>query len=117
MSNRFHHSFGRKRGYQLATFYAAAIVALTLLIFGAGVVTVILCSVFAALITYAIVNAPARYRRHGLGQINQAVDHRMGIFGKSYPEDPVGPSESEVGRNSPCPCGSGKKYKRCCGSS
>jgi len=21
----------------------------------------------------------------------------------------------EVGRNSPCPCGSGKKYKRCCG--
>jgi uncharacterized protein YecA (UPF0149 family) len=20
-----------------------------------------------------------------------------------------------VGRNSPCPCGSGKKYKRCCG--
>ena len=24
-------------------------------------------------------------------------------------------SEMEVGRNSPCPCGSGKKYKRCCG--
>jgi len=22
---------------------------------------------------------------------------------------------SKVGRNSPCPCGSGKKYKRCCG--
>lgn len=21
----------------------------------------------------------------------------------------------EVGRNEPCPCGSGKKYKRCCG--
>ena len=21
----------------------------------------------------------------------------------------------KVGRNSPCPCGSGKKYKRCCG--
>jgi len=21
----------------------------------------------------------------------------------------------EVGRNSQCPCGSGKKYKRCCG--
>ncbi|MFC3885599.1 SEC-C metal-binding domain-containing protein [Bacillus songklensis] len=20
-----------------------------------------------------------------------------------------------VGRNGPCPCGSGKKYKRCCG--
>ena len=22
---------------------------------------------------------------------------------------------SEIGRNAPCPCGSGKKYKRCCG--
>ena len=21
-----------------------------------------------------------------------------------------------VGRNDPCPCGSGKKYKKCCGS-
>lgn len=24
--------------------------------------------------------------------------------------------ERKVGRNEPCPCGSGKKYKRCCGS-
>lgn len=24
---------------------------------------------------------------------------------------------ARVGRNSPCPCGSGKKYKRCCGAS
>ena len=23
---------------------------------------------------------------------------------------------AKVGRNAPCPCGSGKKYKRCCGS-
>ncbi|MCL4854584.1 MAG: SEC-C domain-containing protein, partial [Bryobacteraceae bacterium] len=22
----------------------------------------------------------------------------------------------KVGRNDPCPCGSGKKYKKCCGS-
>jgi len=22
----------------------------------------------------------------------------------------------KVGRNEPCPCGSGKKYKKCCGS-
>ena len=21
----------------------------------------------------------------------------------------------EIGRNDPCPCGSGKKYKKCCG--
>jgi hypothetical protein len=24
-------------------------------------------------------------------------------------------AESKVGRNDPCPCGSGKKYKKCCG--
>jgi SWIM/SEC-C metal-binding protein len=23
--------------------------------------------------------------------------------------------EKKVGRNDPCPCGSGKKYKKCCG--
>jgi len=25
------------------------------------------------------------------------------------------PDKKKVGRNEPCPCGSGKKYKRCCG--
>ena len=25
-------------------------------------------------------------------------------------------SEKKVGRNDKCPCGSGKKYKHCCGS-
>ena len=24
--------------------------------------------------------------------------------------------EVKVGRNDPCPCGSGKKYKKCCGA-
>lgn len=33
-----------------------------------------------------------------------------------YPETYVRP-EPKVGRNEPCPCGSGKKYKRCCGAS
>ncbi|WP_280549637.1 PBPRA1643 family SWIM/SEC-C metal-binding motif protein [Halomonas sp. 11-S5] len=32
--------------------------------------------------------------------------------------NPSSPSVSEkVGRNAPCPCGSGKKYKKCCGGS
>jgi hypothetical protein len=30
---------------------------------------------------------------------------------------PLRPSGRKVGRNDPCPCGSGKKYKRCCGKS
>ncbi|MBN2125981.1 MAG: SEC-C domain-containing protein [Deltaproteobacteria bacterium] len=31
--------------------------------------------------------------------------------------NPVKPktAEKKVGRNDPCPCGSGKKYKKCCG--
>ena len=29
---------------------------------------------------------------------------------------PVKRDEPKVGRNDPCPCGSGKKYKRCCGT-
>ena len=28
---------------------------------------------------------------------------------------PVTNSSAKVGRNDPCPCGSGKKYKKCCG--
>ena len=24
-------------------------------------------------------------------------------------------SGTKIGRNDPCPCGSGKKYKKCCG--
>jgi len=30
--------------------------------------------------------------------------------------NPPRPVQSEkIGRNDPCPCGSGKKYKKCCG--
>jgi tetratricopeptide (TPR) repeat protein len=34
-------------------------------------------------------------------------------------DHPFGPGRpfAKVGRNEPCPCGSGKKFKRCCGSS
>ena len=30
---------------------------------------------------------------------------------------PVQRDEPKVGRNDPCPCGSGKKFKKCCGNS
>ena len=46
-----------------------------------------------------------------------------GEYGEGYPEDmeeeprqePVRRDTPKVGRNDPCPCGSGKKYKNCCG--
>ena len=30
--------------------------------------------------------------------------------------EPIKRDEPKVGRNDPCPCGSGKKYKKCCGA-
>ena len=33
----------------------------------------------------------------------------------SVEKKPVRSAENKVGRNDPCPCGSGKKYKNCCG--
>ena len=34
---------------------------------------------------------------------------------KQYRTDNIFIAEKKVGRNDPCPCGSGKKYKNCCG--
>ena len=35
--------------------------------------------------------------------------------GELVGEKPMVREEPKVGRNDPCPCGSGKKYKKCCG--
>jgi preprotein translocase subunit SecA len=46
-------------------------------------------------------------------------EERRDIFGNSNEESdrksPVRRDTPKVGRNDPCPCGSGKKYKKCCG--
>ncbi|MEW6276047.1 MAG: preprotein translocase subunit SecA [Bacillota bacterium] len=51
-----------------------------------------------------IVQAPQPQRR-------QMVENRYQDEG---PRQPI-KRESKVGRNDPCPCGSGRKYKKCCG--
>ena len=33
----------------------------------------------------------------------------------SVKKQPVVRDKEKIGRNDPCPCGSGKKYKKCCG--
>ena len=38
------------------------------------------------------------------------------IDGKIVGPEPIRREEPKVGRNDPCPCGSGKKYKKCCGA-
>ena len=35
--------------------------------------------------------------------------------GTPFSEEPYVRSAAKVGRNDPCPCGSGKKFKKCCG--
>ena len=39
----------------------------------------------------------------------------QGTTGNNAPQAPIKRDSSKVGRNDPCPCGSGKKYKECCG--
>jgi len=45
----------------------------------------------------------------------QLALNRMG-GGEPAGKAPKTREEDKVGRNDPCPCGSGKKYKKCCGS-
>jgi len=44
-----------------------------------------------------------------------AVDEEALWTDLAYPNEPVRNPWRHVGRNDPCPCGSGKKYKQCCG--
>jgi preprotein translocase subunit SecA len=37
------------------------------------------------------------------------------VGGEDPGHKPVTREEDKVGRNDPCPCGSGNKYKKCCG--
>jgi len=50
-----------------------------------------------------------------LGQFPKAADlfSRLSISVGAVAQSVVG-TNSSVGRNDPCPCGSGKKYKHCC---
>ena len=64
----------------------------------------------------------ATYRRNG----EKMVHHELAEFRKSgdtwyfFDGKMVGPGQftretPKVGRNDPCPCGSGRKFKKCCG--
>jgi len=56
------------------------------------------------------VRGPAPAQRHGASGRGSAPDE-----GEQAPRlEPVRKGD-KVGRNDPCPCGSGKKYKKCCG--
>ena len=47
----------------------------------------------------------------------QKLKEAARIFNHSSAQEEVLASEKKIARNDPCPCGSGKKYKQCCGKS
>jgi hypothetical protein len=44
------------------------------------------------------------YARHYLAQVKQRLETQLSV------------RREKIGRNEPCPCGSGKKFKKCCGA-
>jgi preprotein translocase subunit SecA len=53
------------------------------------------------------------FQRRKRRELEQA---RMAGAGDRQPVQQVVRGSAKVGRNDPCPCGSGKKYKKCCGA-
>jgi len=45
----------------------------------------------------------------------QEIELNRKAAGEEVERKPVQRAEEKIGRNAPCPCGSGKKYKKCCG--
>ena len=43
------------------------------------------------------------------------TDEKRAEIEKAYKRSKTVVKEPKIGRNDPCPCGSGKKYKKCCG--
>ena len=53
------------------------------------------------------------FQRRKRRELDQA---RMAGSGDMQPVQQVVRGAAKIGRNDPCPCGSGKKYKKCCGA-
>ncbi|HLO76145.1 MAG TPA: YchJ family protein [Magnetospirillum sp.] len=70
----------------------------------------------------ATVEYVARFRMHG----QQIAHHELARFRREngqwlYVDGEMNPKQAprqvaKVGRNDPCPCGSGQKFKKCCGA-
>jgi len=70
-----------------------------------------------------VVEFIARYREKGKSVQHHEIAEFTKEDGRWYFVDGHAPKPSQsirqgpkIGRNDPCPCGSGKKYKKCCGA-
>ncbi|MCY7347970.1 MAG: SEC-C domain-containing protein, partial [Pyrinomonadaceae bacterium] len=60
---------------------------------------------------------PAGYRRENeTPPLKSLPDFKLGesVFWESEMEGTFARETPKVGKNEPCPCGSGRKYKKCC---
>jgi len=58
---------------------------------------------------------PEKYREPKEMEIDSEED-MLAVSPDQFTIPPVRRTTPKVGRNEPCPCGSGKKYKKCCGA-
>ena len=56
-----------------------------------------------------------RITKQGLQEATENIRKDMPKESKEVTHTPIVNNAPKVGRNDPCPCGSGKKYKNCCG--
>jgi SEC-C motif-containing protein len=72
--------------------------------------------------TEGVVEFEAQYELNGLKDTHREKARFKKTNGQwLYDEGEVSPvtivrAGPKIGRNEPCPCGSGKKYKHCCGA-
>ncbi len=52
---------------------------------------------------------------HERAYFSREDGHWVFVEGRVIGQDPYRREEPKLGRNEPCTCGSGKKYKKCCG--
>ena len=53
---------------------------------------------------------------HELGEFHKVGGAWFFYDGRAVKQETIRHEGPVVGRNDPCPCGSGKKYKKCCGA-
>lgn len=57
-----------------------------------------------------------RYDHHERSFFRREAGRWVYVDGQMNPKPPPRQTGVKIGRNEPCPCGSGRKYKKCCGA-
>ena len=70
-------------------------------------------ALFSAATDYAFVQLPEAEQLAAAELIPDAASRLFDLHSRPAPA-PVRRAAPKVGRNDPCPCGSGRKYKHCC---